>query len=516
LTWCARSINLRRDKLAQLGLSPPLQEKLRTHCTRKEPHYKKARNHYLNYENRKCDEKFEINHDVFESSDENQFLTYAYCINHRAEQATRSGHNHVIMRIYKIGQSAQGEDLMAVEMWAENEDDDEVKAYDEMPESRLMGNIHGNEDQGVFILMPLINEYSIATSSYRPDVYQLLAKLRVHILVSMNPDGFRASRQAARKNRGHVCWLCGRNNHNNIDLNRNFPYLFDQVNESIHLNKHGRGYMTDVKVQSNDYKNGNFQPETIAIIRWSEGHHFVVSAMVHSGAWVFNYPYDTAIEHPYVSNANPSDDEAAFIHIGQNFTSTHGIMKTRRCPMDKDAGFVDGITNGAAWYSLQGTLQDYGYIGRGIMEVTLEMGCDKTVRASQTSTLYAQNRDTFRYFLWQTYTAVYGTISDRETHEAVADAEVFVFACFNQPSVTSQPHCEADSHAYTFNRLSAITYGKYGQFFKVYYPQASQNVICIRTEHKLYDDHVACDWASDYSLDRPDLMARKTPFTIKL
>ena len=68
LAWCARSINLRRDKLAQLGLSPPLQEKLRTHCTRREAHYKKSRNHYLSYENRKCDEKFEINHDVFESS----------------------------------------------------------------------------------------------------------------------------------------------------------------------------------------------------------------------------------------------------------------------------------------------------------------------------------------------------------------------------------------------------------------------------------------------------------------
>ena len=77
------------------------------------------------------------------------------------------------MRIYKIGQSAQGEDLIAVEMWAENEDDDEVKEYDEMPESRLMGNIHGNEDQGVFILMPLINEYSIATSTYSVRGFQV-------------------------------------------------------------------------------------------------------------------------------------------------------------------------------------------------------------------------------------------------------------------------------------------------------------------------------------------------------
>ena len=46
-----------------------------------------------------------------------------------------------------------------------------------------------------------------------------------------------------------------------------------------------------------------------------------------------------------------------------------------------------------------GTLQDYGYIGRGIMEVTLEMGCEKTVREAQTSSLYAQNRDAFRFFL---------------------------------------------------------------------------------------------------------------------
>ena len=79
-----------------------------------------------------------------------------------------------------------------------------------------------------------------------------------------------------------------------------------------------------------------------------------------------------------------------------------------------------GMTNGAAWYSLRGTLQDYGYIGRGIMdrvsqtflinqswtvsdtqkiEVTLEMGCEKTVHSQQTMAIYGQNKQSLFDFL---------------------------------------------------------------------------------------------------------------------
>ena len=48
----------------------------------------------------------------------------------------------------------------------------------------------------------------------------------------MNPDGHRDSRIAAGTNaKGFVCWLCGRNNHNNVDLNRNFPFLYQRVAE---------------------------------------------------------------------------------------------------------------------------------------------------------------------------------------------------------------------------------------------------------------------------------------------
>ena len=51
------------------------------------------------------------------------FLVYAYCINQRAEKATNSNGNDVYMRIYKIGQSAQHRDLIAVELWVQEDED---------------------------------------------------------------------------------------------------------------------------------------------------------------------------------------------------------------------------------------------------------------------------------------------------------------------------------------------------------------------------------------------------------
>ena len=89
----------------------------------------------------KCDDKFKITHKEFETPGteiwnltgrrrkiwsqlkENMFLVYAYCINQRAEKATHNDENNVYMRIYKIGQSAQKRDLIAVELWVQEDED---------------------------------------------------------------------------------------------------------------------------------------------------------------------------------------------------------------------------------------------------------------------------------------------------------------------------------------------------------------------------------------------------------
>ena len=47
----------------------------------------------------------------------------------------------------------------------------------------------------------------------------------------------------------------------------------------------GRGPKVYIPVTLDHYRTGNYQPETIAIIKWTENHNFVLSAMIHSGAW---------------------------------------------------------------------------------------------------------------------------------------------------------------------------------------------------------------------------------------
>lgn len=85
-----------------------------------------------------------------------------------------------------------------------------------------------------------------------------------------------------------VFGIIGRPNADNIDLNRNFPSIF-------HSNITSR-------VQ---------EPETQAVINWSIAHPFVLSANLHGGSLVANYPYDdtlSSLSGHGVYSKTPDDD----------------------------------------------------------------------------------------------------------------------------------------------------------------------------------------------------------------
>lgn len=230
-----------------------------------------------------------------------------------------------------------------------------------------------------------------------------------------------------------------------------------------------------------------------------------MSAMLHSGAWVFNYPYDTSKIHPQPQE-NPSDDQAAFQHIGANFTASHQLMRTKTCDMDQDEQFDKGMTNGAAWYSLRGTLQDYGYIGRGIMEVTLEMGCEKTVHSQQTMAIYGQNKQSLFDFLWHTYTGFHGIVTNSMTYQPVENAEIFITACTKTNQLERGPCSKYESENYAENKISAIT-GSQGQFYKVYYPKDYHNYICLYVTHIKYQpSKPRCYNKYEIDWERPEVM----------
>ena len=107
------------------------------------------------------------------------------------------------------------------------------------PEFKYVGNMHGNEVIGREILIELMIQLCDSYLAGQPNVMDLIQTTRIHLLPSMNPDGWDiavenefkrvknvfGSVADMLKSRGVKHWMHGRANAKSIDLNRNFPDL---------------------------------------------------------------------------------------------------------------------------------------------------------------------------------------------------------------------------------------------------------------------------------------------------
>lgn len=92
------------------------------------------------------------------------------------------------------------------------------------PEFKYVANMHGNEVVGREMLLLLI-KYLCENYGRDPRVTRLLQTTRIHLLPSMNPDGYAAAYE------GDADGAVGRSNAHHVDLNRNFPdqYVVNEV-----------------------------------------------------------------------------------------------------------------------------------------------------------------------------------------------------------------------------------------------------------------------------------------------
>jgi carboxypeptidase D len=124
-----------------------------------------------------------------------------------------------ITYLHSIGKSVQGRDLYVMVLGSTPH-----KHVPGVPEFKYIANMHGNEVVGRELLLYLVK---YLCERYQTDerVTRILDTTRVHLMPSMNPDGYEIARE------GDDSSAVGRGNAKNIDLNRNFPdqYVVNQV-----------------------------------------------------------------------------------------------------------------------------------------------------------------------------------------------------------------------------------------------------------------------------------------------
>ena len=172
-------------------------------------------------------------------------------------------------------------------------------------------------------------------------------------------------------------YLRGRNNANNVDLNRNFPNLYKyKVDYDTRGVKDKNGFLFNETLKElnqlkQDCFHKPFQPETLAIIDWMSKIPFVLSANLHGGSLVANYPFDNSFNN--LQSYSATADDELFKKLSKIYSKHHktmGYANRSVCDSDTD-GFPDGITNGAAWYPVCGSMQDFNYLGSNCFEITI-------------------------------------------------------------------------------------------------------------------------------------------------
>lgn len=274
-----------------------------------------------------------------------------------------------------IGQSREGREIWAVKV------SDRVDVDESEPEIRLAATLHGDEAPATEIALYLL-DHLLRSAADDPRVTALVESTELWVLPLLNPDG----RDAGT-----------RHNAAGVDLNRAFPdRILDPVNSPD-----GR------------------EPEVAALMRFCAERQFVIAANLHTGEQVVNYPYDANESGAPIDT--PTPDDALFRWLALRYASPNPDLAGSR-------EFPGGITNGADWYVVHGSLQDWSYVWEGTFEFTVEISAAKWPPASRLPGLWEANRESLLAWMESVETAVAGTVRDEASGAVIPEAQVMVGA----------------------------------------------------------------------------------------
>ena len=351
----------------------------------------------------------------------------------------------LITQVKIIGRSVMGRPLLVL-IISDNPETHELKE----PEFKYVANMHGNEVVGREVLINLAH-WLLYNYESNETATQLIDSTRIHLLFTMNPDGYAGTSDGGLKMR---------ENANKVDLNRNFPDLNKITFQDKHLNVCESSNLDEQYANlSSDVASA--EPETQAIIKWIEDVPFVLSANLHGGTLVANYPYDSKSSENYT--VTPDDD--LFQSLSLTYSTSHATMSTGT--KSGAAVFDDGIVNGANWYEVVGGMQDYNYLATNCFEITLELSFVKDPTADSLWMYWHQNKDSLINYMKRVHIGVKGVITD-ELNETIPGVEIIA------------RHSDLE---YDPIMCHSVFSSKYGDFFRLLLPGTYD----IQFEHPKYE-----------------------------
>uniref|UniRef100_A0A2K6VU00 Peptidase_M14 domain-containing protein n=1 Tax=Onchocerca volvulus TaxID=6282 RepID=A0A2K6VU00_ONCVO len=292
--------------------------------------------------------------------------------------------------LYEIGKSIKGIPLIVLAIGKFP-----TKHTAGIPEFKYVANIHGNEISGRELLLCLA-DILLVNYGKNEVLTRLVNRTRIHLLPTMNPDGFAEAKSDS------YSWVQGRTNAADVDLNRDFPQRLNPT-----------------AIQ-------NVQPETSAIMRWTKTIPFVLSANLHDGSLVVNFPYDDAKMEGIEAKTG---DHELFVMLSYFYARAHKYMwkKGPRC-INQPGGddLNEGITNGNKWYSVTGGMQDWNYVFANCFELTIEMSCVKYSTDEQLKQIWNDHKFALISFIEKVHNTISGFVLDEITGAGIPDVQISI------------------------------------------------------------------------------------------
>ena len=282
-----------------------------------------------------------------------------------------------ICEVFSIGQTVEGRELMMAKI------SDNVGTREAEPQFLYTGTMHGDETTGYVLLLRLI-DYLLENYGTDPRITNMVNNIEIWINPAANPDGTYAGGNSTVNG-------ATRNNGNYVNLNRNYPDPED--------GPHPDGY--------------EWQPETVAFMQLAEEEHFVMSANLHGGTEVLNYPWDTW--------STLTADNDWWVYVSREYADTVHLYS----PANYMNEYNDGITNGYQWYSIDGGRQDYMNYFHQCREETMELSDVKLLSPSELPDHWEWNYRSMLNYIEQCTYGVSGVVTDAETGDPLP-AMVFI------------------------------------------------------------------------------------------